>query len=275
MDLQNGEIHELDLVKMTEYKRIRFQKHRIVTEVQGFDFERTNEGTVVRGDRELSAQTMRGIVDSLQRERSVIDSGLQQLATMDMERLLTGRTPDLTRNAVSGESQNVIRPFQQMLYNQMGGNQTTESRARYINATIQNEILRIQLVEKQIDVYKVEIYKKYSIPIACLVFVLLGIPLGIMSKRGGFGIAATLSLGFFLLYWACLIGGEKLADRDLLSPFWGMWMANIALGALGIYLTIRIGKEAVVLNFDFLKRLIPQRWRRTSLDDDALQTAEA
>ena len=72
-----------------------------------------------------------------------------------------------------------------------------------------------------------------------------------MARRGGFGIAASLSLGFFLLYWASLIGGEKLADRELIDPWLGMWVANIAIGLLGIVLTYRIAKENVELNFSF------------------------
>lgn len=92
---------------------------------------------------------------------------------------------------------------------------------------------------KQVDMYLVEIYKKYSIPFACVVFVLIGAPLGMITRKGGFGVAAGMSLGFFLLYWACLIGGEKLADRELLSPFLSMWVANIILGIAGIYLVFR------------------------------------
>jgi len=158
---------------------------------------------------------------------------------------------------------------------QVQGNEPPETRARAVGSAVANELLRMEFIEKQIDQYLVEIYKKYSIPVACLVFVLIGVPLGIMSKRGGFGIAATLSLGFFLLYWACLIGGEKLADRDLLSPFWGMWMANFILGLLGIYLTVRIGKETVVLSFDFLKRLLPKRWRKNINGEASLAPVEA
>jgi lipopolysaccharide export system permease protein len=107
----------------------------------------------------------------------------------------------------------------------------------------------------------VEIHKKYSIPAACVVFVLIGLPLGVMARRGGFGVAATLSLGFFVLYWACLIGGEKLADRGIVSPFWGMWLANILLGLLGLYLTVRVGRETVFIRWDSLRRLVPRRWR--------------
>ena len=93
--------------------------------------------------------------------------------------------------------------------------------------------------QKQIDVLQVEIDKKYSIPFACIVFVLIGVPLGVKTKRGGFGIAAGMSLGFFMLYWIFLIGGEKLADRELLSPFLSMWGANIVLGVIGLYLTLK------------------------------------
>ena len=92
---------------------------------------------------------------------------------------------------------------------------------------------------KQIDSYDVEIFKKFSIPFACVVFALVGAPLGYRVRKGGFGIAAGFSLLFFLLYWACLIGGEKLADRAIVSPFVGMWIANIIIGCFGLYLMFK------------------------------------
>jgi lipopolysaccharide export system permease protein len=87
--------------------------------------------------------------------------------------------------------------------------------------------------------YLVEIYKKYSIPFACVIFALVGAPLGYRVKQGGFGIAAGLSLLFFLIYWASLIGGEKLADRAFMTPFFAMWIANILLGIFGLYLMLK------------------------------------
>jgi lipopolysaccharide export system permease protein len=95
-----------------------------------------------------------------------------------------------------------------------------------------------------------------------------------MVRKGGFGMAATLSLGFFVLYWACLIGGEKLADRNILSPLWGMWSANVFIGAIGIYLLVRISRETVTINLATLQRLLPRSWRtektnRTHADDEA------
>ncbi len=98
--------------------------------------------------------------------------------------------------------------------------------------------------ERFIQSLLVEIHKKYAIASACLVFVLIGAPLGAWAKRRGAAASASLSLGFFLLYWAFLIGGETLSDRRILSPccrcgprisspgrwgyvFFGMWQPGI------------------------------------------------
>jgi lipopolysaccharide export system permease protein len=47
----------------------------------------------------------------------------------------------------------------------------------------------------------------------------------------------------FLFYWVTLVQGEKLADRGLLSPAVGMWAANVVVGALGVYLTLREARD--------------------------------
>ena len=102
---------------------------------------------------------------------------------------------------------------------------------------VATDLFRLENLERQIDSYWVEIHKKYSIPTACIVFVLVGVPLGIMARRGGFGIAATLSLGFFVLYWACLIGGEKLADRDIVHPQSGCGSRTSSSASSGSFLS--------------------------------------
>jgi len=98
---------------------------------------------------------------------------------------------------------------------------------------------RIKIKRKEISRYAVEIQKKYSIPFASVVFLFLGVPLGIKTRKGGVAVATGVSILFFVVYYVFLVGGEELADRGLMSPFLGMWFANIVFFLVGLFLTQR------------------------------------
>lgn len=88
---------------------------------------------------------------------------------------------------------------------------------------------------RRINKYWVEIHKKGSIPVACIVFVLIGTPIAVRYPRGGVGLVVGVSLLFFGAYYVSLVGGEELADRLKISPMWAMWTPNILFGAFGIF----------------------------------------
>ncbi|MFH1570943.1 MAG: LptF/LptG family permease [Gemmatimonadota bacterium] len=87
--------------------------------------------------------------------------------------------------------------------------------------------------ERRASAYLVEVHKKFSIAVACLVFVLLGAPLGVLVRGRGAAVSVAVSLAFFFAYWMFLIGGEELADRGFLSPALAMWAPNAIFGLLG------------------------------------------
>lgn len=242
MDLRDGEIHEVNNQTLDQYRTIKFEKHRIAMNADGFEFQRSAEALFSRGDRELSADAMRGIVDSLQ---ALQDQSLERIMTMQRQDLDNIFTLSPGPTGASSTSPNFA----------------ALTRVSVLRNTMESEFNRIDYYARQIREYSVEIHKKYSIPFASIVFVLIGVPLGIMARKGTFGVAASLSLGFFLLYWACLIGGEKLADRGLTEPWIGMWIANIVLGLLGVYLTIRTARENLVIDWSVLERFVPKQWR--------------
>lgn len=231
MNLKNGEIHQTNIRDLTkDYRVVKFQNHRITLDAAGFGFQRSNDNAFSRGDRELSSKSMNKLVDSLKIFKSK------------------------NRDSFIEEIRNAVKRVAGIHYKDTVYKEITESGMRssdkdsimILTSIIKskkdmygNQLLTSSTIQKQIDSYDVEIYKKYSIPFACLIFALIGAPLGYRVKRGGFGIAAGFSLFFFLLYWASLIGGEKLADRDLLSPFLGMWLVNILLGLFGLYLMFK------------------------------------
>ncbi|MFT5086788.1 MAG: lipopolysaccharide export system permease protein [Candidatus Latescibacterota bacterium] len=99
---------------------------------------------------------------------------------------------------------------------------------------VRKDLRLIDNRQAQIDEFQVEIHKKFSIPAACLVFVLVGAPLGAIIRRRGAAVSVGISLAFFWIYWMFLIGGEELADRGFIAPALAMWAPNIVFAAIGL-----------------------------------------
>lgn len=252
MDLFGGEIHQLGSGDKTPYQRMRFERHRIIMDAEGFEFERSSMGTFDRSDREMSSDEMRRIVDSLSLANAGVASELLLWKEQSSSSILDPRRFSPT----AGPGEKNQRAIALAL-----------NKLRNMKMQIENGRSLIEYNDRRMDEFLVEIYKKYSVPAACIVFVLVGAPLGIIARKGTFGVAATFSLGFFIIYWAALIGGEKLADRNMLSPWLGMWMANIVLFLLGIYLVIRIGRETPAINWTALRRFLPKFLRSPDIYD--------
>lgn len=245
MNLHDGEIHELNMKSGTQdYRKINFENHRLTFDAEGFGFKKSDENAFTRSDRELSADAMKVIVDSLTVQKSRLDGKFYEGINKDLKKIQSLKFTDTVftkdKNSSLIPNNDADTAFRRKA--QLSAYDTLNNYIRtFINK--KSDIINLKAAnksyEKQIDSYDVEIYKKYSIPFACVVFILVGAPLGFRVRKGGFGIAAGFSLVFFLLYWACLMGGEKLADRGIVSPFVGMWIANIIIGCFGLYLMFK------------------------------------
>jgi LPS export ABC transporter permease LptG/LPS export ABC transporter permease LptF len=91
--------------------------------------------------------------------------------------------------------------------------------------------------------YLVEINKKFALPFVCLIFGILGLPLGASTRKGGRTSGFTISLGIILIYYVLITAGEKMAMDGKLSPFLGAWGPNILLLLIGSYLFLKSLKE--------------------------------
>lgn len=134
----------------------------------------------------------------------------------------------------------------------------TESRINSLFSTIDNDVFSIRDRELNAGKYLVEIHKKYVIPLACFVFVLVGCPLGIVTRRGNLGVSGLITIAFYVLYWALLMTGERFADRGLIEPRLSMWLSDIILGLIGVVLMLRVGRDLPLVNITPLYRL----WKR-------------
>jgi lipopolysaccharide export system permease protein len=103
--------------------------------------------------------------------------------------------------------------------------------------------LRYEISQRTKNRFEIEINKKFALAAACLIFVILGAPLALRFPRGGVGLVLLVSLIVFALYYVGLIGGESLANKGIIPPFWAMWGTNVILTIVGLVLLLRMGHE--------------------------------
>jgi lipopolysaccharide export system permease protein len=231
LTLEDGQIHELILPKMEQYRRMVFAKHRYVFEAAGYGFERSDENGRRRGGRELSANELLAMGEEFRSkadkaDRSVVRGADELKRQVDLIRKNRGVPAGPISPALSAAA--------------------SDKAVESVDSMIQEVTSRIAEAEKnraEYNNYMVEYHKKYSLAFACIVFAIVGAPLGVMARRGGFGIGAALSLLFFVLYWVLMIGGEKIADRGLLSPAVSVWLPNVILSVVGLFMLRRLTRS--------------------------------
>jgi LPS export ABC transporter permease LptF/LPS export ABC transporter permease LptG len=89
---------------------------------------------------------------------------------------------------------------------------------------------------------RIELHRRLALPPACILLALIGIPLGISSRKGGKSSAFVLTVALAFLYWMGLIGGNALAKQQRLPVGIAMWIPNAVFALFGIFLITRLEK---------------------------------
>jgi LPS export ABC transporter permease LptF/LPS export ABC transporter permease LptG len=93
--------------------------------------------------------------------------------------------------------------------------------------------------------YMIEFNRRLALPTACLVLALVGIPLGLSSKKGGKSTGIVLTIGLVFVYYFISLFGVSLARQGRLSPALGVWLANILFFIGGIVLLWRVDQMPI------------------------------
>lgn len=236
--LYDGEVHSLDVENSDNYHKVDFKQQVVNISGVGSELDRSDPG--YRTDREMSISQMQANVD---RARTAIMPFRERI-----NKALVGKFDYLFSDSFIFYDQDTITDSVALSHVKEGA----VALMRHVTRSRQ----QIKAQQRVMNKYDIEIYKKYSIPAASLAFVLIGAPLAVISRRGGMGIAIAISILLFTVYWAFLIGGEDLADRGMVSPFWAMWSANFLIGGIGLYLMYIVITEKPLFGF-FRKKGLP------------------
>ena len=129
------------------------------------------------------------------------------------------------------------------------------SSVKYIKSMLNNIISDQTYYQKIAIKHKVEWHRKWSLAVACIIFFLIGAPLGAIIKKGGFGMPVIVSVGFFIMYHIVSVTAEKMVKESEISVFAGMWIANLLLLPLGIILSHKANMDSKLFSLSNIKKL--------------------
>jgi lipopolysaccharide export system permease protein len=238
LKLYNGEIHDVDEKDPKRYLRLSFQEHTLYIPEAGTQLVRMEREQ--RGEREMSITALRSEIRRVEDKIAGEDQEVQKVvreSARELQQFYKSQTSDEDVPATARAATSIIS--------------STEDKLRSIGRQINSNKRRIRSMS-------VEVHKKIALSFACLVFVIIGVPIGVRARDASAGAGMMISILFFAVYYAFLKVGENLADRGLMPPVLSMWAANIVLGAIGIWMFARASRELP---------LIPLRLRKARRED--------
>ncbi|MHB1297767.1 MAG: LptF/LptG family permease [Gemmatimonadaceae bacterium] len=266
LTLHSGSMNELTPQEPERLQRNFFTTDLLKVRGVAARLDRDDQRNTYRSDRELSVCELQVRVNSAAAERATVWEQLRRAeadgsrpgqppavpggmgtlycAAIDLfQRVASGREADesvATGNPIVAPQE--LQPAQSRQAEEQGIDSLPRKGA--VSTVLIDGLKReLEMSQNSIDQYRVEIEKKFSIAFACIVFVLLGAPVALRFPRGGVGLTIGVSFAVFAIYYVGLLGGEALADRNLIDPAIAMWTTDVLLGAVGVYLTVRLGSE--------------------------------
>ena len=119
---------------------------------------------------------------------------------------------------------------------------------------INNKILH--QLDKDLNKHKIYWWEKITLSLGCIIFLLIGAPLGSIVKRGGLGYPIIISVATFILYYIFETSGSKMASEGVWKIWFGSWLSTMILAPLGLFFTYQANRDSGILKNDAIKNFL-------------------
>lgn len=108
-----------------------------------------------------------------------------------------------------------------------------------------------------------EMYNKYMMPLACMVMLFIGAPLGAIIRKGGMGFPTIVSIAFFIFFYTLLTYGKKLSRDDVINAFWGAALPIFIMTPIAIFITYQAANDSKLFDLQAWKKLFSFKRKST------------
>jgi len=281
------------------FVRTRFKVYRKVFDLSEFQLSRTNEALFSSSRQMMSASQLKTAADSIAIDMDKKNTSMSNFLANYIHRISVDSTymrQDSTRPTPDGTNPynynyvdfspaaNTMVPVEQQgtpiprvkanikkvhSFIETIASDERENlfiRMENIVRSIQSQAESTALILDRLEVSRVkhvfDRHSKYSIALACFVFLFIGAPMGAIIRKGGFGYPILVSIIFFMLYVVLTIFCRKIAESLLLTPEMAAWLPCLILFPIGWFLTLKAMNDSPMLQFNGAKRLFSKLTRR-------------
>jgi lipopolysaccharide export system permease protein len=245
--LQNGySYNELDLKKENKpFQRASFKEDILRFDLSDFGMKRSSEDLYRNHYAMMNNKQLLNAIDSIHHKTNLKSAAfihqISEKNNVDFESLEVGYKSKLQNS----------QTYTTKVYS------NAISSVKYLQSLLTSH-MRDAKYSKEIAIkHEVEWHRKITLAIACIIFFLIGAPLGAIIRKGGFGMPVIISVGFFITYHIISVTSEKMVKEAEIAVMQGMWSANLILLPIGIYLIYKANSDSPLFSipkFRFLKR---------------------
>lgn len=136
------------------------------------------------------------------------------------------------------------------VYQQIELMERAKTLARSVLSQAESTSLTLQKTSEKKVKHVFELHSKFSLALACFIFLFIGAPMGAIVRKGGFGYPILISIVFFMIFIILTIMCKKLAESAALPAALAAWMPCIVLFPIGLMLTVKAMNDSKLLNVD-------------------------
>ncbi len=131
----------------------------------------------------------------------------------------------------------------------------TEIATRNIKSMLEVNKQNLKLQQMNLTEHKIELHKRFTLPMACTLLFIIGVALGSIIRKGGLGMPFVAAITFFVIYYVLNTVGEKMAKEHVVSVVAGMWAPSVVLLLIGSFLMVKANNDSPLLNKEWYYRV--------------------
>ncbi len=255
-------------IKSYPHQRSTFQHQEMLIEMTGFGLNRSDERLFRNSYSMLNLSQLHHFEDSLiqdldtilNRFQSTIEAslvgkpkGVMITREYQRERMQMEDTATVSLHA---DSMTVLQVHVDSAFTELNKLERRRAITMAINYARNNKSVTTSNVGTsdwklaRLRRYQIEIHRKFTLSLLCVIFFFIGAPMGAIIRKGGLGMPVIVSVLLFLVYYIISMTGEKFVRESIVSPFIGMWFSTFILIPVGTWLTYKAANDSVIMNIE-------------------------